>query len=149
MKLAPGEGLFVITKTTGAKFQTSGAVPQEDVYTDVADNSEGILMANPSPVTVDLGDCKVFGCTSQKTPNALEVQTLNEFGGTDRSFNWKDYKNPLTSQVLLGWYENNSTDYTTLPADKKVKLTPGKGIFVITKCTQDIKFVWPKVELGE
>ena len=119
----------------------------------MAANSEGVSAGVAFvPVTgedFDLADIKVTGVTSQKTPNAIEAQTLNEFGGTDRSFMWKDYKNPLTSQVLLGWYENNKTDYTTLPADKKVKIDPGKGIFVVTQCDQDIKFVWPKVELGE
>ena len=150
VKLGPGEALFCITKTAGAKLQTSGAVPQEDVYSDIAeDNGMGVVLANPTPVKVDLGDCKVSGCTPGKTANALEVQTLDEYGGTDRSFMWKDTENQFTHVKMLGWYEDNKTDYTTIPADQKVKLDPGKGVFIIKKCNLDIQFVWPKVEVGE
>ena len=119
----------------------------------MAENGEGVgagaAFIPVSGESFDLADLSVTGVTAGKTANALEAQTLNEYGGTDRSFMWKDTENQFTHVKMFGWYEDNKTDYTTLPADQKVKLDPGKGVFIIKKCDLDIQFVWPKVEVGE
>ena len=148
--LAPGEGLFVqIYTEEPVKLQSSGEVPtKEDIATGLAACDEGKLIVNPSPIDVDLGNCKISGYGDAKTDSEIEVQTLDVWGGTDKSYYWMDTVSPATGAKFYGWYYEDEP-YDDLSEEDKLTIKPGNGVFVQTYGDWEFEFVWPKVVIAK
>ena len=108
--------------------------------------SAGASFVPVSGSTVDLGDITVSGYTGS-TGVDIEVQTLDEYGATDKSYIWKDVT--FLGTKYYGWYLDGELDgaYEDLDDDDKVTIKPGQGIWVLSSAEQDFQFVWPKVDL--
>ena len=136
--LAPGEGLWSVTTADGLSLQTSGSVPSAaDVA--LALPADGLTVANPTPVIVDLIDCYVSGYATENMGD-VQVQTLTGAGGTDRTFIWYDF---VQDEVAYyGWFDGDTFEPL---ADDEVTLAPGEGLWTVS--TDTLNFVWPKVTL--
>ena len=135
----PGEGLWVYCSDDGFGLQSAGAVPQSDVSVEL--QQDGLTIANPTPVNADLALSKITGYDEDDgTDSDVELQTLDEYGRTARSFSWKDFTSK--KGTWYGWYE----DGEDLIYEGDVEILPGRGLW--TYCTDDgFNFVWPKVSL--
>ena len=143
--LQPGEGLWVLSSAEqDFTLQTAGQVAALDVPTDLIEG--GLTCVNPTPIDVDLGDCYVDSYDGS-TGEDVEVQTLDEYGATDKSYIWKDVS--VFGTKYYGWFLDGELDgaYDDLDDDDKVTIKPGQGIWVLSSAEQDFQFVWPKVDL--
>ena len=143
--LQPGEGLWVLSSAEqDFTLQTAGEVASLDVPTTLIEG--GLTCVNPTPVDVDLGDCYVDNYEGSTSVD-VEVQTLDEFGATDKSYIWKDLT--YFGTKYYGWYLDGELDcaYDDLDDDDKVTIKPGQGIWVLSSDEQEFQFVWPKVDL--
>lgn len=142
--LQPGEGLWVLSDAEQEYvLQSKGAVADADVPTTLIDG--GLTCVNPTPINVDLGDCYVSNYDGSTDEN-VEVQTLNEYGATDKSYTWKDIT--FKGKVYYGWYLDGEEPYDELDDEDKVTIKPGQGIWVLSDDEQSFTFVWPKVNLN-
>ena len=141
--LLPGEGLWVNSSAEqDFKLLSKGTVAAIDVPTALIDG--GLTCVNPTPVNVDLGDCYVGNYTGS-TDEDVEVQTLDEFGATDKSYSWKDIT--FKGTVYYGWYLDGEDAYDDLDDDDKVTIKPGQGLWVNSSDEQPFELVWPKVDI--
>ena len=141
--LQPGEGLWVNSSAEqDFTLQSKGEVASLDVPTVLIEG--GLTCVNPTPVNVDLGDCYVDNYDGS-TGEDVEVQTLNEYGATDKSYIWKD----LTYKGVkyYGWYLDGEDPYAELDDGDKVTIKPGQGVWVNSSNEQDFRLVWPKVNV--
>lgn len=97
--------------------------------------------------TVDLADLTVTGYDGS-TSSDVEVQTLDEYGATDKSYIWMDVT--FKGTKYYGWFLDGELDgaYDDLDDDDKVTIKAGQGIWVLSSDEQEFQFVWPKVELN-
>ena len=140
------EGVLTYTENKNGKreYYESDKFAALDVPTDLIEG--GLTCVNPTPIDVDLGDCYVDNYTGATSVD-VEVQTLDEFGATDKSYIWKDVT--FLGTKYYGWYLDGELDgaYDDLDDDDKVTIKPGQGIWVLSSAEQDFQFVWPKVDL--
>lgn len=142
VRIQPGSGLCIFVDDPSMKVQSSGEVPQSDVSVEmVAD--EGILVVNPTPVEVDLSDTRVAGY-SGSVISGVELQTLDEYGDSDRIFQWLD--GTAGKVTFYGWYEDGTDLHDDFDDGDKVFFKPGQGAMVFVE-NQDYEFVWPGVTL--
>ena len=142
--LQPGEGLWVLSSAEqDFTIQSAGAVATLDVPTTLIEG--GLTCVNPTPIDVDLGDCYVDNYDGA-TSSDVEVQTLDEYGSTDKSYIWKDVT--VFGTKYYGWYLDGDDAYDELDDDDKVTIKPGQGIWVLSSDEQEFQFVWPKVNLN-
>ena len=138
----PGHGLWFYSSLDIYSFESSGEVATAgDIETVLP--LYGYAIANPTPVTVDLVDCEITGYKDEKGVGECEgkvnVQTLNEGGGTTATYEWWDIPG------YWGWYPLN--DETPLGRNI-VTMEPGLGLWLYASGT-GYNFVWPKVEIGK
>ena len=109
---------------------------------DKADNPSSTFGAAFVPVTgdvVDLSDLKVTGYTGMVT-SGVEAQTLDEYGDSDRIFQWMDAT--AGKVTFYGWYEDGTDLHDDFDDEDKVFFKPGQGAMVFIE-NQDYEFVWP------
>ena len=144
VRIQPGSGLCIFVDDPSMKIQSAGQVPQTDVSVEmVAD--EGILVVNPTPVDVDLSDTRIAGYTGS-VAGGVELQTLDEYGDSDRIFQWLD--GTVGKITLYGWYEDGDAGslHDDFDDEDKVIFKPGQGAMMFIE-NQDYEFVWPRVTL--
>ena len=134
----PGEGLWTFCATAGFNLQSSGQVATSTVVVELQKN--GLSVANPTPVVVDLTNCIVTGYEGD-TKAKVEIQTLDDVGGTEASYFWYDYTNSKGKHIV-GWL--NEDDDPIEEGD--VTVEPGAGLWSF--CAADgFNFVWPGVDI--
>ena len=135
-----GEGLWTYCDDDGLSLQSAGQVPTADI--SVMLQAAGLSVANPTPLTVDLIDCVVTGYDKEDgCDGGVQLQTLNEFGQTVRTFLWKDFE--FEGITFFGWYDADTDD--ELEAEE-VEVGPGQGLWTYSD-DDGFNFVWPKVAL--
>ena len=140
-----GGGLWVNVLVSNLKLQSSGQVPTAgDVETSLP--NLGYVIANPTPVNVDLVDCMITGYKDAQgngtCEGGVQAQTLDEYGGTDEIYEWYDVSYGPDDEYY-GWYPLNGE--INVPRNKVV-MTPGRGLW-IQSFDSCYNFVWPKVEV--
>ena len=146
VQVQPGEGLWLYSTDAKFKLQSSGEVPQSDVETSLIEG--GLTLVNPTPVEVDLGNCKITGYedVQGETQTDVVVYTLDENGSTeDASFTWMDFE--FWGEHYYGWYLDGEIDYPYEDEDP-VTMKPGQGIWV-NSTADNFKFVWPGVKIAK
>ena len=151
--LAPGEGLWSVTTIEDMHLQTSGEVATKaDVGTALP--ADGMMIANPTPVSVDLTNCYITGYDPYDYDSEeggaygdATVQTLTGGGSTDVLYVWLDFvekgDTPADDVVWHGWYNFDTEE----PLEKDdVVLAPGEGLWSVTTI-EDMVFNWPKVDV--
>ena len=156
--LQPGEGLWSVTMTENQRLQSAGEVETKaDIETELP--ADGMMVANPTPVSVDLINCYVRGYVPFNYETGLggaegdvSVQTLTGGGGTLVNYKWLDYTNkgdddldPSDDTVYYGWYKVVSRKNVSL-VENEVVLGPGEGLWSVTMTENQI-LCWPKVDL--
>ena len=142
--LAVGEGLWSVTTASGLSLQAAGEVATSaDVPTALP--ADGLTVANPTPVTVDLNDCYVNGYEAgdEGALGAVQVQTLTGGGSTDKIYMWYDFIDDDAGVTYYGWYDGDSFEKLE---DNVVTAAPGEGLWSVTTAS-GLNFVWPKVDL--
>ena len=134
----PGEGLWVFCAADGFNLQSSGQVATSTVVVELQKN--GLSVANPTPVVADLANCIITGYEGE-TKAKVEIQTLNDAGGTEASYYWYDYTN-TKGKHIIGWFD----DEDELVEEGVVTVEPGAGLWSF--CAADgFNFVWPGVDV--
>lgn len=146
VRIQPGSGLCIFVNDPSMTIESAGQVPQEDVSVEMP-SDEGTLIANPTPLVVDLSDTKIAGYTGS-VKAGVELQTLDEYGDTDRSFQWFD--GTVGKVTLYGWYEDGDPSclHDDYDDEDKVFFKPGQGAIIFIE-NQDYEFVWPKVTIAK
>ena len=141
-----GSGFWIQSGDECYLLQSSGQVPTEaDVSTELP--SDGFMVVNPTPVTVDLSKTYIDG-DFEECVEDVELQTLTETGASDESYLWSDYTVPAvvspTHQdiVVYGWYNEDGD----LVEEGDVTADPGMG-FWVQSGDECYVFNWPKVEV--
>ena len=138
--VAVGEGLWSVTMADGLSLQTSGEVATTaDVV--LALPADGLTVANPTPVSVDLTNCYVSGYDDSSAGD-VQVQTLTGGGNTDKTYMWYDFSDP-DAGTFYGWYDGDTFEALTTGT---VVVAPGEGLWSVTMA-DDLNYVWPKVDL--
>ena len=140
--IAVGEGLWSVTMASGLSLQTAGQVAT-DADIPLALPADGLTIANPTPVEVDLFDCYVNGY-DEVSLGDVQAQTLTGSGGTDKTYAWFDYVDDESGDHIYGWFDPDH-DYEPLEEDS-VTVAPGEGLWSVTMAN-GLNFVWPKVDL--
>lgn len=147
--LAEGEGLWSVTLIEDMKLQSKGEVVTDaDISLELP--NDGLMIANPTPISVDLINCYVtgydpFDYASEEggAYGDVQVQTLTGGGSTDTIYAWQDFvekgETPDEDVVWHGWYNEE-----TPLAAKEVVLAPGEGLWSVT-LIESMTFNWPKV----
>ena len=155
--LQPGEGLWSVTSAENQKFVAAGQVVTEaDQPTELP--VDGLMVANPTPVAVDLINVYVRGYPPfdyEKDEGGargdVQVSTLNGGGDSDKNYKWYDYtikgETPADDKVLFGWYRISGRNRYELEKNEVV-LQPGEGLWSVTSA-EDQKLYWPKVEVAK
>ena len=123
---APGEGFYAGAPDSTWSIQNAGAVPTEGIAVRLRFGSKHVV--NPTPVAVNLNDydndgkCILPSGTNYEPGDGyedeeVELQILNENGGTVRTFVWID---ALPS--YFGWYEDGELV-------ENVQALPGEGFY--------------------
>lgn len=127
-----GEGLWVYCNADGFGLQSAGMVPTTGVT--VILQEDGLSVANPTPVNVDLTDTYIGGY-EESTEADVYVQTLDEVGRTVASYFYYDVPGELT-----GWLDESDNEVEV----GDVVLKPGEGLW--TYCNADgFTFTFPGV----
>ena len=129
-----GEGLWSISAVDGLGLQSAGAVPTSGVVVQLQEN--GLSIANPTPVNVDLTDAFIGGY-EESTEGDVQVQTLDEAGRTVATYFYYDVPGELT-----GWLDINDEEV----AEGDVIIQPGQGLWTISSA-DGFTFVFPGVSL--
>ena len=141
---AVGEGLWSVTMASGLSLQASGEVATAaDI--PLALPADGLTIANPTPVTVDLINCYVNGYDAggDGALGAVQVQTLDGGGSTVDIYVWLDFTDDDAGVTYYGWYNGDTYEPLT---PGTVTVAPGEGLWSVTMA-DDLNFVWPKVDL--
>ena len=108
--IAPGTGLWTFSDSSAYGLQSAGQVITTDTSTTLRNNGF-ILVANPTPVDVDLQDIYVGGYTHEDGfEGTLNVQFLGPTGKTTAMYNWIDIPadpDDPDSVAFYGWYDGN------------------------------------------
>ena len=128
----PGEGLWSMTTGDGFGVQTSGQIATSDVSVELQQN--GLSIANPTPLTIDLADCLVEGYDGS-TEADVQVQTLDEFGRTVANYAYYDVPGELTA-----WVDDGDNELEA----GKVTIKPGQGLWTMST-NGGFFFVFPGV----
>jgi len=143
VEIQPGEGLWTYCSIEGLSVQGAGSV---ETATDIVVTLQlnGLSVANPTPINVDLVDTYATGY--EEDPGYcdayVQVQTLNEFGQTQATYVWMD-DGQGESAEWYGWYPLGEE---TPVARETVVVLPGQGLW--TYCSvAGFYFNWPKVDI--
>ena len=128
---APGKGLWVYNYSGEAvTFQTAGQVNESDVTYPLDTDYGAVAVVNPFPTDVALADITFI--TSADTAGNIEIQTLNNWGGTgDEDYLWDGSK----------WIDGDGNPVSN------VTFAPGKGLWVYNYSGEAVGFNIPAPEL--
>ena len=119
--IAPGTGLWTYSNSSAYGLQSAGQVITTDTTTTLRNNG-CILVANPTPVDVDIQDIYVSGYNHEDGfEGDINVQFLNGLGKTTATYFWldipKDEDDP-DSEAFFGWYDGSDeyAENVTIPA---------------------------------
>ena len=155
--LQPGEGLWSITTTEDQKIVSSGQVlTSADQPTTLP--ADGLMVANPTPIAVDLIDVYVRGYDPYNyekdeggAQGDVQVSTLTGGGNSEKNYKWYDYtikgETPADDKVLHGWYRISGRNRYEL-VKEEVVLQPGEGLWSVTTI-DGMYLYWPKVEVAK
>ena len=146
--LAPGEGILTKSDDAGYGFQSAGQV-LTDKDQPVLLRKLAKMVANITPVVVDLKDCYVTGYDPYDPVEEeggafgeVLIQELNENGRNTSMYQFFDYEEEGTK--YFGWYKDGDPEQPIKAGD--VMIGPGLGI--LTKSEDaGYSFVWPKVDV--
>ncbi len=132
---APGEAYWVKAPSASYSIQSAGQVPNADIEVILRNGFK--MIANPSPVNVDLNEITVTGY-DEVAEGECFVQILDSLGRGTASYYWYD----LPDDGLYGWLDG---------ADEPVEagalsFTPGEGVWVKAPNT-NYNLVFPGVNL--
>ena len=137
----PGEAVWVKAPSADFKLQYSGQVPTTDQSNILRNGFK--LVANPTPVTVDLTDVVVDGYDKDEgTEEEVMIQSLDRLGATvpGSMYTWIDVVDG--SDVYYGWL-NGAGDFVEVG---EKTFTPGEAVWVKSPSTQ-FNIVFPGVSL--
>ncbi|MBO5906397.1 MAG: hypothetical protein J6Q84_08290 [Kiritimatiellae bacterium] len=122
----------------GLSIQSAGQVNTSDVTVTLKAGATAV--GNPYPMAVALADILPLGDGAAGT---VEIQTLDAYGFTDKSYMYIDYAGPDYDQV--GWIDNNAEigDYYELVTD--VTFPAGAGLWVFGAEGLSIRFPAPEL----
>ena len=114
-----------------------------NIPTDLDQTAQGwgVVVANPSPVEVDMIDCYITGYTGYTEGDAI-IQVLNPYGGQDKAFAWVD-----NGDVDPGFYRIDDDSWEPLTRGFIVRGS-GEGLWAVASAA-NLQFVWPKVTLAK
>lgn len=150
---APGEGFLLKCDGDGYSIQSAGQVlTAGDLPTELRNLEK--LVANPTPVTIDLKNCYVSGYDpfDPETDEGgaygeVNAQTLTEWGVTEGNYFWndfieRDYDGEGNDRTWYGWYDGSDEPIVA----GEYPIAAGEGLLI--KCDGDgFNFVWPKVDI--
>ena len=153
--IVPGEGFMMKTEVEGFSLQSAGEVLTDaDQPVELRENLK--LIANPTPVTVDLADCYVTGYDPYDpvedmggAHGEVNAQKTDDLGYTqEENYFWYDFsyvdEDSGETVVVYGWLDGD--DESIVRGD----CTVDAGLGLLTKCEADgFNFVWPKVEIAK
>ena len=108
VKFNVGDGLWVDSPSADFKLQTAGQVMSASAAVTLREGFK--MVANPTPVAVDLTDITVTGYDEEDgTAEEVSVQTLNKNGGMVNQYLWYDATDG--SDVYYGWMDAATGDF--------------------------------------
>ena len=108
VKFAVGDGLWVDAPSTAFKLQTSGQVMTGSAAVTLREGFK--MVANPTPVAVDLTDVTVTGYDAEEgTAEEVSVQTLDKNGSMVTKYFWYDAVDG--TDVYYGWLDFASGEF--------------------------------------
>jgi hypothetical protein len=110
----------MVSSSDGFGMQSAGTVPTTGVAVTLQE--DGLSVANPTPVNVDLNDITITGF-EEYTEADVYVQTLDEFGRTVNTYYYYDIPGELT-----GWLDGDDNEV----ARGDVVLKPGEGLWTVS-----------------
>lgn len=130
----PGEGLWTFSAADNFGLQSAGQVPTSSVIVLLQEN--GLSVANPTPVNVDLTETYIGGY-EESTEADVYVQTLDYAGRTVATYYYYDVPGELT-----GWLDGDDNEVEV----GDVVLKPGEGLWTFS-AADGFTFVFPGVNL--
>ena len=132
-----GTGLWIFG-ADGLSIQSAGQVNTSDVAVELRSGATAI--GNPYPMAVSLADILPVGDGASDT---VEIQTLDAYGYTAKSYMWIDYAGEGWDQA--GWIDYNAEvgDYYELVTD--VTFPAGAGLWVFGSEGLSIRFPAPEL----
>ena len=135
-----GDGLWVDAPSSDFNLQSAGQVMTAAATVTLREGFK--LVANPTPVAVDLTNITVTGYDEEEgTAEEVSVQTLDKNGSMVKQYYWYDATDG--SDVYYGWLDADSGDF--IEADT-VSVGAGEALWVDAPST-DFKLVLPGVTL--
>ena len=135
-----GDGLWVDAPSSDFKLQTAGQVMTAAATVSLREGFK--MVANPTPVAVDLTDIIVTGYDEEEgTEEEVSVQTLNKNGGMVNQYIWIDITDG--DDVYYGWIDLDTGDFIE---EDTVSVGAGEALWVDAPST-DFKLVLPGVTL--
>ena len=135
-----GDGLWVDAPNSDFKLQSAGQVMTAPATVTLREGFK--MVANPTPVTVDLTNITVTGYDEEEgTEEEVSVQTLNKNGGRVDQYYWYDVVDG--DDVYYGWLDGASGEFIEAG---DVEVGAGEALWVDAPST-DFKLVLPGVAL--
>lgn len=124
--LSPGDALWVSAPNESYKILSSGQVPTEDVVVTLRSGNK--LVANPTPISVDLTEIVVAGYDPEEgCEEDVKAQILNNVGMGGVTYAWYDLDDD--GEVYYGWFADDEV------AEGDVVIGPGEGLWVSAPST--------------
>ena len=140
VKFDVGDGLWVYAPNSDFGLQTAGQVMAASATVTLREGFK--MVANPTPIAVDLTDITVTGYDEEEgTEEDVSVQTLNKNGGRVDQYYWYDVVDG--NDVYYGWLDGATSDFIEVG---DVEVGAGAALWVYAPST-DYKLVLPGVTL--
>lgn len=131
----PGEAFWVKSPNADYSIQSAGQVPVSSI--SVALRSGFKMIANPTPIEIDINDISVTGY-DEVAEGECFIQTLDSLGRAGESYFWYD----IEEEDLYGWLDGKDD-----PIEEGIiMLEPGAGVWVKAP-TANYSLVFPGVTL--
>ena len=135
-----GDGLWVDAPSSAFKLQTSGQVMSSSAAVTLREGFK--MVANPTPLAVDLTDITVTGYDAVSgSAGEASVQTLDKNGSMVSQYYWYDAIDG--ADVYYGWYDADAGDFV---GEGDVAVGAGEALWVDAPST-DFSLVLPGVTL--
>ena len=134
VSLPVGEGLWTYSPNATFKLQSSGMVPTAPIEVSLRGGNTAKLVANPMPVTLNLGQISVTDGTSNGYEDGqIYARKLNAYGIGGTKYYWWD------DGSICGWYDDEGVD-----SYNDVELAPGETLWIYSPSTAyKVKFPAP------
>ena len=140
MLLNVGDGLWVDAPSSDFNLQSAGQVMSAPANVTLREGFK--MIANPTPVAVDLTDITIAGYDKEEgTEEEVSVQTLDKNGGRVNLYLWIDITDG--DDVYYGWIDADSGEFIKAG---DVSVGAGEALWVDAPSTA-FKLVLPGVAL--